>query len=683
MITYNTYKTQSDFDYYLSSSSSSYSTSYSAVSEYISIEGTRPVVTATSNYTVTNYNSEGFTWSANNGSTHYSQNVYTSAGGYIGDATDNNGEDATAVNGTMNPLGALTYVISPSSVAPENFTDGSFTAADIAITSTLATTCITDTTYNYTDTTSWTYSASNYSSTTVPTVIDGVTTSKKASTTVSEERTYTGTHLSDTTTNFIYQNGETYGSDSTHYIPATKSKIITTTAVTTTEKTFDVPMIYGTVISADYYEWLFSFTNSPTPDGSINLNFNYLTDVAESFTKQTFYPSTYASTISFTPISSSTQLSDYTNAADSSALTRIVRNYNTSSTFSKSAIDIYLNTRGNYIPKPTTTRAYSSTKSSNSSFTDGYRSNTFQAWDTRAATITSYAALTQLGFWNYSSTANNDYFMDTGYGTHITSYTEKQINGMSYDPSNANFSSYVSIANIGISIMPVINLDSAITVAEKIPAINGFINPKTSFGTTAGTNLNFGSHSIYYPFVSSVAENILCPVPYNGSVVETATTGVTVSSTTGTVWSWTGIATWYYEFSDFNGSFTKLTSHTYSTDGTTRISYDSTTGEGTFSVVGDNSMNNYAFSTWSSGFDGVEHDYTGGINYGATNQTAYIPAGAFRKIVCDYSGGTTTSNFTCNNSSSTATEQNIMITLPAVITFSKQEYMLPVYQLTR
>jgi len=331
-----------------------------------------------------------------------------------------------------------------------------------------------------------------------------------------------------------------------------------TSAVTTTD-TFNVtgPYVLGTVVSAEN-EWLWSITAEETAFAPLaNTAVYIIADIADSFTLQTFWPGTATQDVTFGSYTA-TGNSTYANPDSYTTVT-----YNTLVPAGTSTATI---TSGDYISRAAMTTTYQNYSLGTSVISGGVLGNSFVCPSaiTFENSVVTNIPVTQETIVLFP--INSDYttisFTTTLLAPTTLSFTDFYTNSYlaSFSSSATNDRSRMS-STIFYAQTNVVNTcidtywgqfitDGSLNIFEQVNLMGACKSPASMAQTdAAGTNLSINP-AIYYPFTSSVVENVTVPVPLNTTATNSGSAGVT---------------SWSYSWSGAGLSYTSQTTNTAAT----------------------------------------------------------------------------------------------------------------------
>lgn len=534
-------------------------------------------------------------------------------------------------------------------------------------------------------TSTYTYSTSSHSSTwTMPSYTYNGTGTSTESSTLTTTSTYSASTLGYTSTTDASSN-----TVSTTYSPTTTftsnvdnsgnlfttSTVLNITVNSSFTGTATAPIEYGTVVSAQGNDWLWSFTGVPVLGASFDSNSYFLSDIAATFSQQTFWNTYTTSTLPYTTY---TAVSNATVGNDASSTAMNTNGYDvSSSTGTYEATDVFYPegsdvTSDSFIESWT----YTSTSIFTTASTVTTGSNFERDTTTVAIPITILDTGTIVGgipansyvsaCFTYSSVSIAVVSSTTSTIAQIapyvdmltasvavpiqvtTTYTYSTINPYSYSGSasasssgayadSAETSSYASYSSSTVyhaatTVFPIAQVaQSAYTygyyilpteIYEQVPRVGAFHTPYAMRQTDGmGTNISL-SPSIYYPYTSSVVQSVLTPIPYNGTTND-------------------GTNNWSYSWSSDSLSYTSATSTTTLSSTSTVTTWNSTSSSGVMVTEGSDT-NTYWTQNCSSYIPLTAFGGYSPISTAA--EIALFSPGAMQAVSYDSAGVSSTQN---------------------------------------
>lgn len=426
---------------------------------------------------------------------------------------------------------------------------------------------------------------------------------------------------------------------------ATTTITVPTYSTSSYSVTASVELERGTILIASGKEWLWKDTASITGGESVGASADLLTNIATSFTRTTLWPNVQTSLVEFLTFTgtSSTAISTVTNSADTTALS----SNNVSASFTTATI-----TAGNNLPRSTVTTPGYNSGITGGGITAGFASQTF----TVRVTNGSFGTTTGSSFSQVVSTIASTVTARIGMNTTTaviagtttatisrtltvrdtrSVYTTVNSSSSTGESSGSTVTQEVTnTVDVGMTVTANHNSqspsDQYLQVVPGRGAMKIFSAMKQS--NAAGTNIALAS-SIYYPFVSSVQENVMVPVTFKSRSAVTGGSSISYKWKSSTLFYTTKTAN-----STTNGK---------------------TTGTAQFSIVG--SPEDSAYSARGSNVLGGYSPVSS-----AGNLAVFVPAG--RKAT-SYDTGEDSSTATVIrhgvNSSSVATTVRVERAIPA------------------
>jgi hypothetical protein len=203
--------------------------------------------------------------------------------------------------------------------------------------------------------------------------------------------------------------------------------------------------------------------------------------------------------------------------------------------------------------------------------------------------------------------------------------------------------SATAIINLGIVANGYFN---TFDIQQRAPQAGLMQTPDSMAQTNAaGTNLTCNA-AFYYPFTSSVQQNVVVPVPMNTTAMQTDTAGNSTS--------------WDYQWSSFTVSFTSATSYTSLSGTNTLTLWDSSSSTAALSLAGSasdeywqeynhNGNDNFVFGGFApvssasemaamiGGFAGTSYDETGGSTTYLTIRTTQEESSLQGTVMVEFS----------------------------------------------
>ena len=675
MITWFTYSAKASYSSRYESGSSTYYSSDSKSYSTTNSTDTPVSIGETYNGSASSYYSEGANgvrmYGSNIGGTDLATDNSSSTGGEwasgsyteIGFSTYKENGGGTSTSGTIAP-NTLTYNITATTATTRTLTTSSTFSISVPSYTTAISTA-TAVAYSGTNTTVKTNSTTYLSTSSQSTQTTGTSFVSTGTTTYDNGDGNTGTAENDTYSIF------------TTTVPYTSTTYTTSSEIPT--GWYDV----GTVVSAEPNEWLWSLTYVCEANEPLNTDLAFISDLGNSFTLATFWPSYVSNTIKFYTYGQSIPSATFSQAASTTAFT-INYPLGNSDTYTLPV------TSGDDLARSTSSTTLNSTEMDTTGFTDGYSPYTYGVV-TDVSTVymsvsstTSSTMLVQTDLDSTTTTISANTYVLTSY-----SFTVDEL-GNAYQASGEFHTTFLPAVNFVSSsafqqgkaatdtsvVYPTLwnGVAASIQVFEKVPKLNGMYCP-SAMGQDDDIGTNIGIYpAIYYPFTSSVLNGVVVPLRVNTTTTNgTSTVPTTAASTvTGTTlsfgypitsstsynydYTYTDVSSWSYAWSSYTLSYTSGTSYTSESDSSTVTLVSTFSTSTNMEIEGDNGGAYY--SNPQGPYILVSHSQTGlpvpagGFSPISTEQqqVVYFPGG--RAVTSVDSTGGTTSSLTIVSSSS-------------------------------
>lgn len=438
------------------------------------------------------------------------------------------------------------------------------------------------------------------------------------------------------------------GSGGTITGPATSSSYYNYTTTTDTYCAASVEI--GTIVSADGLEWLWSFTVGSESTTVLGGSYRFITNLANSFTQQTFWNHYSQQEVTFLTFEGNAT-TDSTTITNAESLTTFTTNSYAYTTDGVSTVTLSLGD----LPIATATEDLVSTYFATGTFSDGFTSNVISFPDdgfTYSTTITlsvesTTSSTVLFGFENAStgvitaSTVATTSYVITAVADGSTFYIASSTYGTTAD--NGNTTAY-SVQFSGVTNVIIANHNANLllgdsTIFQRVPKMGGMQTPNAMHQTDGtGSNITLAD-SIYYPFVSSVQENVLVPIPLNTTAND-------------------GTNNWSYSWSSFSIYWTSASSYTTASGTSTLTRFSSSTGSDVLSTAGADS---------GEYWQGISSAFGGYSPVSSAAELAIYAPGGIHATIYDSTGGTVSEKTiredisTSNFSGSIRVEENIWI----------------------
>lgn len=555
---------------------------------------------------------------------------------------------ATTTGGT----GSVSTTISSSSSSISYLA----TTASVYATSIAATTSWNrqDTTTENLPATVWTSTAITYYYSTIPTggSVSTISTSTTGSITTT---TKTATYLTNATSeSFTFEDytgnpdegdwGFTEGS-ATNLSPYTVASNSSFVRVTDVLITITGAIDVGTVISA-YDEWAWTFTGSGT--GAI-------TDVATSFTQTTMWPSYSVNPIAWVSLNAPIE----TKVIPEKTYQRLAPDNISMLTDEITITEL----TGSFLPRGTSTYTSNKYTTVSSSYeigtTPSFSANATSVRIDSRGTVESYRTVTRTMFSGRDSvTVSLKQVYAVASTTQEVVGNGQTVVGMSTETYSLLGQDQLARGTTEMSYGETLGGSYGYGGGAGGPAGSGLAYQRVerkqgwqspaSYGKSAQVGTNLGMGSVYYPWVSSVAENVMIPVAFTHGVSTTQYDSektrvladseiLTDSNGYSTTSTYDDITTWSFSWSLTNVSWTSMGSSTQNSSGSVITTVRSTSNSTVPEVQGDNRPELF----WEDG-----KDLVGGYSPYPVNEIYQFSGGA--KVVTFYNttGGSTVSTIT-------------------------------------
>lgn len=420
------------------------------------------------------------------------------------------------------------------------------TSTSYTVTANYAVTTTATQEWDYTTTTTYQTTQSEYTSSSTSTTAYS-STSTFSTSTYTTATTSANVIVTDTQMPYPYDSSYSTGY---FFFPNSSSSQITVTQFSYSIISISSPIEYGTIVSADT-DWLWAIT---TPTTDYDSNSYVISQIGDSFTESTFWPTLFTSACSILDGNGAT----YSIDASTTAFT--------ATAYWMNAVDEDFNpityasttTTGDEFPRVTTSTSFNSTTFSTYSFTDGIASASASVAGTIATTFSSNVRSTT-GSTILIPVQNNSTTTTIGVSTMVQSTYSCATNAfnapfvaLSYSSQRGVFGSTQCIT-VGETYAQATYANGK--TFQQVPGQGGFMAPDSmQQGDNVGANLSVDS-PIYYPFVSSVQQNVVVPVPSNTSVYQSYDASNNYQ---------TNVTSWNYQWSFPTVSYTSATSQSSS-----------------------------------------------------------------------------------------------------------------------